>query len=57
MSHWKDRWLDELSLQDSFPWAIGSVMKFDVCQLHGASAFRKVGIKRKIGMAIFTDMV
>ena len=57
MSHWKDRWLDELSLQDSFPWAIGSVMKFDVCQLHGASDFRKVGIKRKIGMAIFTDMV
>ena len=52
----KDRWLEGLSLHTAFPWAVGSMMKFDVCRLHVASDFRKVGIKRKIGMALFTEM-
>jgi len=51
----KDRWLEGLSLHTAFPWAVGSMMKFDVCRLHVASDFRKAGIKRKIGMALFTE--
>jgi len=57
LSQIKDSWLDGLSLQTSFPWTIGSMMKFDVCQLHVASNFKKVGIKRKIAMSLFTDVL
>ena len=53
----KDSWLEDLSLCTAFPWEIGSMMKFDVCRLHVSSDFRKVGIKRKIGMALFTERV
>jgi len=54
LSHLKDEWLKGLSIQSYFPWTIGSGIIFDSLQIHCASNFLDQGVKRKIGLSIFT---
>ncbi len=37
-----------------FDWKIGSVVGFDSLRLHCASNFKKAGISKKLGLAVFT---
>jgi hypothetical protein len=56
LTHLKDSWLEGLSVKNFFPWTIGSIIAFDSLRIHCSSDFRKVGIKKKIGLSIFTEM-
>ena len=56
LSHIKDQWLENLSISDYFPWSIGSIISFDSLRIHCSSDFRNVGINKKIGLSIFTEM-
>lgn len=55
LSHIKNEWLDGLSINDYFPWTIGSIIAFDSLRIHCSSDFRKAGINKKIGLSIFTE--
>lgn len=54
--HIKEEWLEGLSVNCYFPWTIGSIIAFDSLRIHSASDFRRVGIKKKIGLSIFTEL-
>ncbi len=54
-THVKPIWLEGLSLHSVKPWKIGSALIFDSTRLHCASDFRKLGIKSKLGISIFTN--
>lgn len=54
-THVKPSWLEGLSLHSVEPWKIGSALIFDSTRLHCASDFRKLGIKSKLGISIFTN--
>jgi hypothetical protein len=54
-THVKPVWLEGLSLHSVEPWKIGSALIFDSTRLHCASDFRKLGIKSKLGISIFTN--
>ena len=54
LTHLEERWLEGLSVQDYFPWTIGSGIIFDSLQIHCASNFLNEGVKRKVGLSIFT---
>lgn len=56
LSHLKIDWLEGLSVNSFFPWTIGSIIAFDSLMIHCSSNFNKVGIKKKIGLSIFTEM-
>jgi len=56
LSHLKSHWLKGLSVKAYFPWQIGSIISFDSLDLHSASNFKDVGIIRKIGLSIFTQI-
>lgn len=56
LTHLKDEWLEGLSIKDVFPWKIGSIIAFDSLRIHCSSDFRKIGIKKKIGISIFTEI-
>jgi len=53
-THLKRKWLEGLSLHSVLPWTPGSCIIFDSVRLHCASDFRKLGIKSKLGISIFT---
>lgn len=53
-THLKKKWLEGLSFKSALPWKIGSCLIFDSVRLHCASDFRKLGIKSKLGISIFT---
>jgi hypothetical protein len=53
-THLKPQWLEGLSLHSTLDWVPGSALIFDSVRLHCASDFRKLGIKSKLGISIFT---
>jgi hypothetical protein len=53
-THLKPQWLDGLSYHSSLEWKPGNALIFDSTRLHCASDFRKLGIKSKLGISIFT---
>lgn len=53
-THLKRKWVEGLSLYSVLPWTPGSCMIFDSVRLHCSSDFRKLGIKSKLGISIFT---
>jgi hypothetical protein len=53
-THLKSQWLDGLSLHSVLDWVPGNALVFDSVRLHCASDFRKLGIKSKLGISIFT---
>lgn len=56
-THLKREWLDGLSFKSALTWKPGSCIIFDSVRLHCASDFRKLGIKSKLGISIFTKKV
>ena len=56
LNHLKKEWLDGLSIDNYFPWSIGSVIAFDSLRLHSASDFNRAGITKKLGLSIFTKL-
>jgi hypothetical protein len=53
-THLKYKWLSGLSLQSILEWKPTSILIFDSVRLHCASDFRKLGIKSKLGISLFT---
>lgn len=53
-THLKKEWLDGLTLHSSVDWIPGSAIIFDSVRLHCASDFRKLGIKEKLAVSVFT---
>jgi hypothetical protein len=53
-THLKPQWLDRLSLHSALDWIPGNALVFDSTRLHCASDFRKLGIRSKLGISIFT---
>lgn len=53
-THLKYQWLEGLSLNSCIPWVPGDAIVFDSVRLHCASDFRKQGIRKKLGLSIFT---
>lgn len=53
-THLKAQWLEGLSLHSAIDWIPGQAIIFDSVRLHCASDFRKLGIKSKLGISIFT---
>lgn len=56
LSHVKQTWLEGLSIHSYFPWTISSIIAFDSLRIHCSSDFRQIGIKKKIGLSIFTEI-
>ena len=56
LGHLKPKWLEGLSVHCYFPWTIGSIIAFDSLRIHCSSNFKHIGIKRKIGLSIFTEI-
>ena len=54
LTHLKDSWIEGLSVNQVLPWKIGEILCFDSLALHCSTDFRNVGVKRKIGLSIFT---
>ena len=55
LSHIKDEWLEGLSFNSIHEWIPGNITIFDCYRLHCASNFRKLNIKSKLGISIFTE--
>jgi len=55
--HLKSKWLEGLSLQSTLDWVPGNIMIFDSLRLHCASDFRKLGIRTKTAISIFTKKI
>lgn len=53
-THVKKTWLDGLTFHSAIDWIPGSAIIFDSVRLHCASDFRKLGIKEKLAISIFT---
>jgi hypothetical protein len=56
-THVKARWLDGLTLHSAIDWEPTSAVIFDSTRLHCGSDFRKLGVKSKMGISIFTKAV
>jgi hypothetical protein len=56
-THLKYNWLDGLTFQGQLPWVPGTAIIFDSVRLHCASDFRKLNIKEKLGISIFTKKI
>lgn len=54
LTHLKPQWLKGLSLHSALDWIPGNALVFDSTRLHCASDFRKLGIKSKLAISIFT---
>ena len=55
--HLKSKWLEGLSLHSTLAWIPGNIMIFDSLRLHCASDFRKLGIRSKTAISIFTKKI
>jgi hypothetical protein len=56
-THLKPQWLEGLSLHSALDWIPGNALVFDSTRLHCASDFRKLGIRSKLGISIFTKKI
>ncbi len=54
LTHLKPKWLQGLTFWGALDWKPTSALIFDSTRLHCASDFRQQGIKRKLGISIFT---
>lgn len=54
LDHLDNEWLEGLTVKESFSWTLGSAIVFDSLQLHCSGNFANQGVKRKIGLSIFT---
>lgn len=54
-THLDPKWLEGLTVHSIIPWVPGNAIVFDCARLHAASDFRKLGIKSKLGLSIFTQ--
>lgn len=57
LTHLQTRWLDGLSINSIHTWKPGNAILFDAVRLHSASDFNKMGIKKKLGLSIFTKLI
>jgi hypothetical protein len=57
LGHLKPQWLEGLSLHSTLDWIPGNIIIFDSLRLHCASDFRKLGIKSKTAISIFTKKI
>lgn len=53
-THVKRTWLEGLTLHSAVEWIPGSAIIFDSVRLHCASDFRRLGIKEKLAISVFT---
>lgn len=53
-THLKAEWLEGLSVHSIIDWMPTTAIIFDSTRLHCASDFRRLGIKSKLGISIFT---
>ena len=53
-THLQPRWLEGLSINSMHTWKPGNAIVFDAVRLHCASNFSAIGIKKKLGLSIFT---
>jgi hypothetical protein len=53
-THLRPRWLEGLSINSIHTWKPGNAIFFDAVRLHCASNFPSMGIKKKLGLSIFT---
>lgn len=56
-THLNPLWLQGLSLHSALDWIPTQAIIFDSVRLHCASDFRRLGIKSKLGLSIFTKKV
>lgn len=56
-THLKSQWLEGLSLHSTLDWIPGNILIFDSLRLHCASDFRRLGIKSKTAISIFTKKI
>jgi hypothetical protein len=57
LTHLKSLWLKGLTVWGTLNWKPTSALIFDSVRLHCASDFRKIGIKSKLGISIFTKKI
>jgi hypothetical protein len=55
-THLKSSWLKGLSLHSVLDWVPGNALIFDSVRLHCASDFRRLNIKSKLAISIFTKL-
>jgi hypothetical protein len=55
-THLQPQWLHGLSFKTAETWKPGNAIFFDCVRLHCASNFKTVGVKKKLGMSIFTKL-
>ena len=55
-THLKPGWLKGLSLHSTLEWIPGNALIFDSVRLHCASDFRRLNIKSKLAISIFTKL-
>ena len=55
LPHLKTEWLNGLSIDNKFPWQLGSAIVFDSLKLHASTDFRKRGIESKLGLSLFFE--
>jgi hypothetical protein len=57
LSHIKPHWLKGLSFNSAHEWRPGNAIIFDAVRLHCASNFIAQGIKSKLGISVFTQLL
>jgi hypothetical protein len=56
-THLRPQWLDGMSLHSMIEWKPTTAIIFDSTRIHCASDFRKLNVKSKLGISIFTRKV
>lgn len=56
LSHLDDEWLKGLSVNKTLEWKPGNILCFDSLALHCSTDFKAKGVRRKIGLSIFTTV-
>lgn len=54
LTHLLPQWLEGMSVNCDFDWHLRSVISFNSKQIHSASDYTRLGVTRKLGLAIFT---
>ena len=54
LTHLQPQWLTGLTFKSALEWRPGNMLVFDCVRLHCASDFRRIGVKSKLGISMFT---
>jgi hypothetical protein len=57
LTHIRDSWLEGLSIETITQWKPGDITVFDSTRLHSSNDFVRQGVKRKLGLSIFTEKI